>query len=494
MTSALSHLPTPAVHYLAVAPTLVLMGGAVLLLFIAALTRRRLPVWVSTTVTTVTTVVSFALAFVQWHDVATRGARTTIAHALVLDGFAVVSGAVISLGVFLSTFVVHDWARRARLLGGEFHMLLLASASGAMIMTQANDLIVLFLGLEILSIGLYVLVAYDRHRTSSGEASLKYLLLGGFASALFVYGAALTYGGTGSTNLSSIAYFLSKNYLLHPGVVVAGVALLLVGFAFKVAVVPFHSWSPDVYEGAPAPVTGFMATVVKVGAFVAVLRVLDIAFATQAQSWRPIVAAFIVLSTLVGSTVAISQRSSKRLMAYSSINQAGFMMLGLWSATPRGVEGTLFYVMTYLPVVIAIFAVITVVGGANEDQNDLSVLRGLARRQPWLGIPLAILLLAQAGAPFTTGFFSKFTVLVAAISAHGTALAVLVMLTAAVAAFVYLRVVLSLFSESEPSVSLVRVPRLTTFVVVGSAAATIVFGVWPSLLADLAHHAATILP
>ncbi len=208
------------------------------------------------------------------------------------------------------------------------------SASGAILMGSANDLIIVFLGLEILSIALYVLTAFNHHLATSGEAALKYFILGGFSSAIFVYGIALTYGATGSTNLTQIADYLSKNVVLTNGLLLAGLALMLVGFAFKVAAVPFHMWTPDVYEGAPTPVTGFMAAVAKVGAFAALVRVLFSSLGVISADWQPIIYGLAVLSLVVGAVVALRQRDVKRMLAYSSINHAGFILLGVYAASP----------------------------------------------------------------------------------------------------------------------------------------------------------------
>lgn len=484
----------PSVHYLAIAPILVMMGGSLAVMILSALTRTRVRLQVATASTSIISIVAVVVSFFQWSDIANHGESTTLAHAIAYDGFGVLASAVIAVATLLSTLVAHDWIARANVIGAEFHILLLAAASGAMIMAQANDLIVVFLGLEILSIGLYVLVAIDRHRGTSGEAALKYLLLGGFASAIFIYGSALTYGGTGTTTLTGIAYFLSTNFILQPGVLVAGIGLLLVGFAFKVAAVPFHNWSPDVYEGAPSPVTGFMASIVKVGAFAGVLRILIGALSTQANAWRPLVFALVILSTFVGAGVALVQKNIKRLLAYSSINHAGFMLLGLWSATPRGIAGTLYYVMTYAPVVIASFAIASLRGGVNEDRHALEDYRGLARRQPLLGAAFAVLLLSQAGAPFTTGFYAKFAVVTSAVDAGGVWLGVLVMVAASIAGYFYVRTVLSLYDGDAPASDNVIVPRASAIVIGAGVVSAVLFGVWPGPLADLAHQAVLLLP
>src|ERR1019366_5066530 len=310
------NLVVPSIHYLALLPILTFFGASLALLVMSALVKTKVTINWATGVTVATSIATLVYACFQWSYIAKHGPTTTVAHAIVLDGFSVVANVVIAVSVMLSALVAHDWAKRERVAGADFHILALASSAGALLMVQANDLIVIFLGLEILSIGLYVLVGFDRHRATSAEAALKYFLLGGFASAILIYGA------TGSTNLSSISYFLGANVILRPGLLYAGGALLLVGFAFKVAAVPFHLWSPDVYEGAPTPVTGIMASIVKVGAFAAFLRVLISALGTQLDTWRPILFVLVVLTCVVGATVALVQRNVKRLLAYSSINQA----------------------------------------------------------------------------------------------------------------------------------------------------------------------------
>ena len=485
-------LTIPSIHYLALLPVLTFFGAALVLMLMSALVKTKVTINWATTVTVAAALSIFVYAFFQWRCVARVGPSTTVAHAIVLDGFSVVGNVVIAASVLLSALVAHDWAKRERIAGADFHILALASSAGALLMVEANDLIVIFLALEILSIGLYVLAGFDRHRDASAEAALKYFLLGGFASAIFIYGAALIYGATGSTNLSSISYFLANNVVLRPGLLYAGGALLLVGFAFKIAAVPFHLWSPDVYQGSPTPVTGVMASIVKVGAFAALLRVLISALGTQLDTWRPILFVLIMLTCLVGASVALVQRNVKRLLAYSSINQAGFMLLGVWSGSARGVAATLFYLMTYAPVVVASFAVVTLVGGRGDENHSIDRYRGLARRQPWLGGALAVLLLSQLGAPLTTGFYAKFTVLAAAVDSGAGVLALIALFAAAIAAYFYLRWTMALYADDDLEATRVVVPRSTGFVIVLGVAATLVFGVWPGPLASLAQHATVL--
>ncbi len=483
-------LTIPSIHYLALLPVLTTFGAAVVLMVMSALAPRPLRPAAPLAVVLATCVAVVVEAAFQWSYVADHGATTTVAHAVVLDGFAVVGTVAVAVALALSALVVHDWGARARVLGAEVPVLALASSAGALLMVQANDLIVVFLVLETLSLGLYVLAGFDRHRTGSSEAALKYFLLGGFASAIFIYGAALVYGATGSTNLSSIAYFLGTNVVLRPGLLYAGGALLLVGFGFKVAAVPFHQWSPDVYQGSPTPVTGLMASIVKVGAFLALVRVLVSALGSQLDTWRPILYALVVLTCVVGAVVGLAQRDVKRLLAYSSINQAGFMLLGVWTGSAQGAAGTLFYVLTYAPVVVATFAVVTLVGGVDDVRHSIDGYRGLARRQPWLGGALVVLLLSQLGAPLTVGFYAKYAVLSATLASGGGALALVALLSAAIAAAFYLRWVMVLVAEdTEDGAARVAVPRATGLAILVGVAVALVFGVWPGPIAAWAQHA-----
>jgi NADH-quinone oxidoreductase subunit N len=446
-----THVPSdtiavPPIRWLAIMPPVIMIGGAVLLLGLASLVARPLRVAVSTVATVVISGAALGVSIWQWYDVQDHGAHTYINQAVVMDGFSVFVMVLVSIAMLLTTLVADGYLRREGVQGAEFHVLAMVSASGAMLMAMANDLIIVFLGLEILSIALYVLTAFNYRRAASGEAALKYFILGGFSSAIFVYGIALTYGATGSTNLTQIADFLSKNVVLSNGILLAGLALLLVGFAFKVAAVPFHMWTPDVYQGAPSPVTGFMAAVAKAGAFAAMLRVLFSAMGVVTTDWRPIVYGLAVLSLVLGAFVALRQRDVKRMLAYSSINHAGFILLGVVAGTARGASAALYYLFAYMLMTIGSFAIVTLLGRAGDGDHDLSRYRGLAGRQPLLALSFAVLLLAQAGAPFTTGLWAKVQVVFAAIDAGYVPLGAIAMVTAVVAAYFYLRVAVLMYA------------------------------------------------
>ena len=439
-------LTVPSIRWLAILPPIIMIGGAVLLLGLASLVRTPLRARVSTIATVVISGGALGVALWQWADVQQHGAHTYVKQAVVMDGFSVLITMLVAIAMLLSALVADGYLRREGMQGAEFHVLAMVSASGAMLMGMANDLIIVFLGLEILSIALYVLTAFNYKRAASGEAALKYFILGGFSSAIFVYGIALTYGATGSTNLTQISDFMSKNVVLTNGLLLAGLALMLVGFAFKIAAVPFHMWTPDVYQGAPSPVTGFMAAVAKAGAFAAMLRVLFSSFGVIETDWRPIVYGLAVLSLVLGAFVALRQRDVKRMLAYSSINHAGFILLGVAAGTARGASASLYYLFAYMFMTVGSFAIVTVLGREGDADHDLSRYRGLAARQPVLALALAVLLLAQAGAPFTTGLWAKLQVVFAAVSAGEVPLGVIAMVTAVIAAYFYLRVAVLMYA------------------------------------------------
>ncbi len=445
-SSSSDTITVPPIRWLAILPPIIMIGGAVVLLGVASLVKRPLRIAVSTASTVVISAAALGVAIWQWTDVQDHGAHTYIANAVVMDGFSVFVTMLVAIAMLLSALVADGFLHREGVQGAEFHVLAMVSASGAMLMAMANDLIIVFLGLEILSIALYVLTAFNYRRAASGEAALKYFILGGFSSAIFVYGIALTYGATGSTNLTQIADFLSKNLVVSNGLLLAGLALLVVGFAFKVAAVPFHMWTPDVYQGAPSPVTGFMAAVAKAGAFAAMLRVLFSSFGTVTTDWRPILYGLAVLSLVLGAFVALRQRDVKRMLAYSSINHAGFILLGVVAGTKQGASASLYYLFAYMLMTIGSFAVVTVLGRHGDGDHDLSRYRGLAGRQPVLALAFAVLLLAQAGMPFTTGLWAKLQVVFAVVVAGYVPLGVIAMVTAVVAGYFYLRVAVLMYA------------------------------------------------
>ncbi|MDP8992706.1 MAG: NADH-quinone oxidoreductase subunit N [Actinomycetota bacterium] len=495
-------LELPKVEYSAMAPELVLIGGALVLLVWVAMSRTRRPrVWAALTVAV--GVASLVASWLLWEDVKDDGPTSAVADALVVDGFTAFFMVTVSSIVIVGALMGEAYLRRERLWGPEYYVLMLLSAAGGIFMASANDLVIVFLGLEVLSIALYVLTGFNNWRMESREAAIKYFVMGAFSSAVFLYGVALVYGATGSTNLGEISAYLSSTVSPDNGVLLAGVALLLVGFGFKVAAVPFHTWTPDVYEGAPTPVTGFMAAAAKAAGFAGLLRVFFSTFATLRLDWQPIVWALAVLTLLVGSVIAIVQEDIKRMLAYSSISHAGYVLIGLQAANENGLAGALYYLLTYSFMVLGSFGIVTLIGRQGDARHQLDAYRGLSARRPGLALAFTVLLLAQAGIPFTTGFLAKFYVISAAVEGRSYALALIGMLSAVVAAFFYLRVTVLMYMSSdegdeaaegeEDAEEPIRIPRTMGAALAVSVAFTVVFGVLPAPVIAFARDATNLL-
>jgi NADH-quinone oxidoreductase subunit N len=490
-------LELPAVQWSMFLPQLLLVGGALALLVAGTFLRGRKVGSGYAGFTVLTAGAALVASAFLWDRVSGVHGKPglAVADALVVDGFSVFFTVTICSAVIVGALLADGYLRREGLQGAEFYVLMLLSASGGVFMAAANDLIIVFLGLEILSIALYVLAGYHRRRAQSQEAAIKYFVLGAFSSAFFLYGVALTYGATGSTNLGSIAVFLREQTLTE-GVLLGGLAFLLVGLGFKVAAVPFHMWTPDVYQGSPTPVTGFMAAAAKAAGFAALLRLFFSTFATSRLDWQPIVWALAVLSLVVGATLAVVQTDVKRMLAYSSISHAGYVLVGLQAANDRGIAGSLFYLLAYTFMVLGSFGVVTLVGRRGDDRHGLDAYRGLARSRPGLAFAFTVFLLAQAGVPFTAGFLAKFYVIGAAVESHSYALAVIAMLAAVIAAFFYLRVIVVMYmGDDDPAGE--AAPRVPIPVGAGVALAvslafTVVVGILPQFVFDFARHATVL--
>jgi NADH-quinone oxidoreductase subunit N len=492
----------------------VLLGGALVLLLVGALTPRWPRGWYAM-LTASTAGVAGVIAALQFATLADEAPRTLVKGALAHDRFGLLAVIALCVAVVFTSMTTSDAADGAASHaadGGaspsrdslEPYSLILTAAIGAAVMVTANDLVVSFLGIEILSISLYVLAASDRRRSASQEAGLKYFVLGGFSSAFLLYGIALVYGTTGQTSLNGIATVLSSEITVprNDAMLLAGVALLLVGFAFKVSLVPFHSWTPDVYQGAPTHVTGFMASLGKIAAVVAIVRLFVVAFPTRADDWRPAVFVLAVLTLVVGSVLAIVQTDVKRMLAYSSVSHAGFMLVGLEAAghlgsasAGDGVSSALVYVALYSVLAVGSFAAVSVVTrsttGAAGAGASLEAFNGLAKTNPVFALGFTVLLLAQAGVPLTSGFVAKFGVIRAAVSTESYVLAVLAMVSAVIAAYLYLRIMVSMWL-AEPSGARRTVSFAGRVTLAAAVAITLALGVVPTYLLRLSESLASL--
>jgi len=500
-----SVLQGPPIYWFGLSPILILLGGGLLLLLVASLTPKWPKGWYAFFSAT-TAGAAAAMAMVLWDDVTDKGPRLLVGDAIALDRFALLGTIVICVSVLLASLITDDYLRREGLDGPEIYGLFLMAAIGGVVMVSANDLIVLFLGLEVLSISFYVLAASHRRRIESQESGIKYFVLGGFSSAFFLYGIALVYGGTGSTNFTKILASFNSVVPVHrkDALVLAGVALLIVGLAFKVAAAPFHFWAPDVYQGAPTPVTAFMASAGKAAAFAAMLRVLVFALPNWRDDWRPVIWVVAVLTLVVGSTLAVVQTNVKRMLAYSSISHAGFILIGVEAAGHHageadggfGVSASLLYLVLYSVLVLGTFAVVSVVSRTGDAATELSSFRGLGKSKPALALGMTVLLLAQAGVPLTSGFIAKFGVLEAAVEEHSYAIAIIAMVSAVIAAFLYLRIMISMW-VSEPEAGdearePIRIPLSTGIAIAASVGFTLVVGFVPGWIIQASQNATSI--
>jgi NADH-quinone oxidoreductase subunit N len=498
----LAQAPEPIEHapvdWFAIMPQIALFAAATIIVLGRSLIRHDPRVRDASLLTAVVgIVVSGIFVGIQWAYVHDDGPWQAMSGMVAVDGFGVFVQSVILGATLLAVLISAGYLKREGLEGPEYLVLMLCSATGMTLMVSANDLITVFLSLEILSIALYVLAAFDKRRLTSQEAGLKYFVLGSFSSAIFLYGIALTYGATGSTNLTEIAQFLAQNTLLHDGVLLVGLMFLIVGLGFKVAAVPFHMWTPDVYQGAPTPVTAFMAAATKAAAFAAILRVFIGAFDTYSVDWRPVIWVLATLSLLVGSIAAVVQTDVKRMLAYQSISHAGYILIGVQVATTQGTSAALFYVCVYAVMTIGAFAVVTVVARQGDDRHLLSEYRGLATERPVLAALLTLFLLAQAGVPLTGGFIAKLAVFDAAVSEGQYFLALIGMLAAVIGAFVYLRIVLTMYApaddEAAPAGPRITVDGGTAAALVITSVAIVFLGVVPGIVFDFARDATQLL-
>ena len=414
------------------------------------------------------------------------------------DQFRWAADTVILVGTALAALLAGDFGRRERPISGEALALMLLSASGMMLLAGARDLVLVFLGVELTSIPVYVLAGIDRRSARSAEAALKYFLLGAFSSAFLLYGVALVYGATGTTHLASIGAQLTAPGPLPRGVFALGVGLTLVGFAFKVAAAPFHMWTPDVYEGAPTPCTAFMAAAVKAGAFAAFARVFLEAFAPVADRWHLVLWWVAAITMVGGNVVALAQRNVKRMLAYSSIAHAGYLLVALVTNTGRGASAIVFYLFAYTLATVGAFAVIEAVGGSTAGAQDMDRWSGLFSVRPRLAAAMAVFLLALLGFPLAggMGFFAKWYVLQAALRAPApqTRLAVILVLASVVSAGYYLYLVAVMFMRRRPADApdLAPTPSWTGGVIVACAVLLLVLGIYPRPAVQWAEAAALV--
>ncbi len=479
----------PPISWVAIAPELALaLGAAVILLVEVQWKPRTRDLGL---IAAVSLLVAFGATLLQWFNAADAveardlGALQSFSGMILVDGFAVFGRfallVVTALGLAAGWQFFVDLGRR----GAEGLALVLLATTGFFIMVSANNLIFLFLGLEVGSIALYVLAGLTREDKKADEAAIKYFLMGSFASAIFVYGVALIYAGTRQLSVTALHDYLASFIVNSPGVILVGIALVVVGLGFKVSAAPFHTWAPDVYQGAPAGIVGYMAAVAKIAGFAAIARILLTAVDELSRSYLPMIAGLAVLSMLLGSIMALVQSDVRRMLAYSGVAHAGFIMTGVVGGST---DGVLFYLAVYALQLVGAFAVVALVSGPSTSGSDLSAYRGLSRRSPALAGSLTVLLLGMAGLPLTAGFVAKFGVFADAWAAGYQWLVVVAVVASVIAFAFYLRIIVMMYMEDDESAS-IEVPVTVKWVLGIAVFATVLWGILPASLLDVAADA-----
>jgi len=490
----------PSIDYGALSPVLALTVGLCVVLLTAVFKplRRTAPF-----LSLLTLGAAAGLLIWQWND-----PTELISGALRLDDLAIsISLIAILTAAFAVLFSLGEPAVE-QVGSGEYHALLLGSVLGMTLLAQATDLVTFFVAIETLSIPLYILCAANLRRERSLESGLKYLIVGSLGSATLLYGMALLYGGSGSTGFAGIAAGISREGVLGDPLVLIGIGMTAVGLAFKTSVAPFHQWTPDVYEGAPTPITAFMAVATKAAAFAVFVRFFDVALASQANDWQPALAVLAAISIVVGNVGALGQDSLKRLLGYSGIAQAGYILGGLVVASEAGVEALVFYLAGYAFMNLAAFAVVVARERETPYGDDIAAVRGLGAERPWLAWPLTISMLGLAGLPATVGFIGKLYLIEALVEGDYTWLAVFIAIGTMISLAYYLRVVAAMWmrpgAEAVPAIAgaspeadpIDAVAGRRLYLVIPAllaAAVTIFFGVIPQPLVELAQHAGSSL-
>jgi NADH-quinone oxidoreductase subunit N len=520
MSPLLATLKGPHVDFAGLSPVLALLGGAVVVLLVGLLGSRRARTQAVPALSLVVLAAALGLSIWQYGE-----AKPLVAGALRLDDLSMTLNLILITGG-IATVLLAWRSLAAREAGhGEFHALLLTSIGGMSLLAAAQNIVMLFVGIELLSIPLYVLCATEMRREHSLESGLKYLIIGSVGSATLLYGLALIYGATGQSDFAAISAAIGNHGLQSDVLLLTGVALSVVGLCFKASVAPFHQWTPDVYEGAPTPVTAFMAVATKVAAFGAFLRLFNVALVETQHSWGPALAVLAAVSIVVGNVGALGQSSLKRMLAYSSVAQAGYILAGVVVSSQLGVSATAFYLAVYLPMNMAAFAVILARERETSLGDSIQSVAGLGRERPWLAWPLTISMLALAGIPATAGFMGKFYLIDAAVSGNYTWLGVAIVIGSMISLGYYLPVIAAMWMREAPAIGastrddgpalpgalpaiaggspeLDEEPTPTptpgpqpevVFVAVFAGAATIFFGILPQPLFNLVHGAGSAL-
>jgi NADH-quinone oxidoreductase subunit N len=479
-------IPTPTLDVAPILPLVIVAVSALIMLILdIVVPRERTEVLAFLTLAALG--LSTAAAVYLW-----GATGAAYGGMLATDNLTLFFSLVLLAGAALTVLLSWDYLKREAMSRGEFYTLILLAVAGMMLLVASNDLLMVFLSLETLSLALYILVGFARERLTAEEAALKYFLLGAFASAFLLYGIALIYGATATTRLSDLASVAAGVWVDNP-LLLAGVVLITVGFGFKLALVPFQMWTPDVYQGAPTPVTAFMSVATKTAAFAALLRVVSHALPSLSADWAPLLSILALLTMTIGNLAAIVQRNIKRMLAYSSIAHAGYILIAVIANGELGQSAVLFYLAAYTFMNVGAFAVVAMLE-LHEEGLAIGDYAGLAGRAPVLAAVMALFMFSLAGFPPTAGFFAKFYVFNAAVQSGYTWLAVAGVLNSLVGVVYYIGIVVSMYMRP-PEKSPVRLTVTLSLVLALAIAAwgTLGFGLLPSPLLELARQSLALL-
>jgi NADH-quinone oxidoreductase subunit N len=509
MTLPLAEVQAPTIDYEALSPLMALVGGSIVVLMVGLLRSTFVRHALVPALTAATLLTAIGLTIWVWDPGVQRpiieGSLTVDTLALGLSMLFYVAG-LVCVALSLRAAAGHEAGH------GEYHSLLLGSIAGMVVLAEASDLIALFVGIELLSIPLYVLCASELRRATSLEAGLKYLVIGSVGSATLLYGLALVYGATGAMQFDAIVAAIdAPGFGAADPLLLTGIGLAATGLAFKASVAPFHQWTPDVYQGAPTPITTFMAVATKAAAFAIFLRLFGHALGLTQPDWGPALATLAAVTIVVGNVGAITQRSLKRLLAWSSVAQAGYLLAGVVVGTTLGLQATAFYLAVYLLMNVAAFAVVVARERVSEQGDDLASIENLGQTQPWLAWPMTIAMLSLAGFPATAGFIGKFYLIDASVAGDYTWLGIVIVVGSVISLAYYLRVIavmwMGRYEIEWPTLPRRRVRPVAgwspeaevsaqpevALVAIAFAAATILFGIWPDPLFDAARDMGTAL-
>ncbi len=472
-------------NILSILPILILAGFGMIVLITDVLTSRKLGGNNSLAYISLLGIIIAAIS--------SRGSVGTalfsFSETFAIDNYALFFNFIFLLSTGLTILISHSYVKREEINYGEYYALLLFSTIGMMLMASGADLLNIYIGLEVMSISIYILTGFKRSKLISNEASLKYFLLGAFATGFLLYGISIVYGSTGAIQLKQIAGFIAgKGGALDP-VLLMGIGLIIIGLGFKVASVPFHAWVPDVYEGAPTAITAFMSVGPKAAGFAAFLRIFMTAFGSTHDEWQKIIYVLAVLTMTIGNVVAISQTNIKRMLAYSSIAHAGYLLIALVAANNMGVSGTLFYLLAYVFMNIGAFAIVIVLSRKGDEFIQINDYAGLGYKHPLLAIAMTLFMLSMAGIPPMGGFVGKFYIFSAAMKSGYVGLAVIGVINSVISVYYYLRITVVMYMK-EPTRDFhpLTISPLIVAAIVISVVGTLQLGIFPSKVMEIVQH------